>query len=65
MLFIPGCLIRCKLDDLRQVHLGVQALDLAVGHERVEQRIVDAGLETSEEQEIVRADFCRPHLVFG
>ena len=43
-----GRVVRQALDDLGQIHLRVQAVALAVGHQRVEQRIVSAGLKAAE-----------------
>ena len=58
-----GRLVRQAFDGLGQVHLRGQSLDFAVGHERVEQRVVDAAFKTAEEQEIFRADFRQAHIV--
>jgi hypothetical protein len=48
-----------KRDDLGEVYLGVKTLDLAVGHERVDQRLVAPCLKTADEQVIFRANFGR------
>lgn len=58
-----GGIVRQPLDDLGQLHLRVQTLDLAVGHERVKQRVVGSCLKTAEEHPVAGTEFSRTHSV--
>ena len=50
-----GGIVRQALDDLGQIHLGIQVMHPAVGQQRVEQGVVGSGLQAAEEHPVAHS----------